>query len=225
MELAFLRHNKLTVWLTSAPQSFHSCPRGAQPALGRPGVGLSFSFTYFAHPMNAPDRTLRSPSASSAVRELAVQVQKSSVVYPSADARVWALHEVDLDIAPGEFVSLIGPSGCGKTTLLRVIADLEPITAGTVRVNGLSPHEARLARAYGYVFQSPALFPWRTVLANVMLPLQIQGRSAEECKAVALEQLGRVGLTGFERKYPWQLRAACSSGCRSHARSASSRGS
>ncbi len=155
--------------------------------------------------MNAPDRTLPPPSAGSAVRELAVQVRKTSVVYPSADAPVRALHEVDLDIAPGEFVSLIGPSGCGKTTLLRVIADLEPITAGEVRVNGLSPHEARLARAYGYVFQSPALFPWRTVLANVMLPLQIQGRSAEDCKAVALEQLARVGLTGFERKYPWQL--------------------
>jgi NitT/TauT family transport system ATP-binding protein len=155
--------------------------------------------------MNAPDRTLPSPSAGSAVRELAVQVRKTSVVYPSADAPVCALHEVDLDIAPGEFVSLIGPSGCGKTTLLRVIADLEPITSGEVRVNGLSPHEARLARAYGYVFQSPALFPWRTVLANVMLPLQIQGRSAEDCKAVALEQLARVGLTGFERKYPWQL--------------------
>ena len=155
--------------------------------------------------MNAPDRTLRPLSAGSAARELAVQVHQTSVVYPSADAPVRALQEVDLDIAPGEFVSLIGPSGCGKTTLLRVIADLEPITSGEVRVNGLSPHEARLARAYGYVFQSPALFPWRTVLANVMLPLQIQGRSAEDCKAVALEQLGRVGLSGFERKYPWQL--------------------
>jgi NitT/TauT family transport system ATP-binding protein len=72
-------------------------------------------------------------------------------------------------------------------------------------VNGTSPHEARLARAYGYVFQAPALFPWRTVLANVMLPLQIQRREPAECKAVALEQLGRVGLAGFEKKYPWQL--------------------
>ena len=136
---------------------------------------------------------------------LAVAVRKASVVYPAADAPVHALHEVDLDIAPGEFVALIGPSGCGKTTLLRVIADLEAISGGTVQVNGLSPHEARLARAYGYVFQAPALFPWRNVLANVMLPLQIQGRGAEECRAVAMEQLARVGLQGFERKYPWQL--------------------
>jgi NitT/TauT family transport system ATP-binding protein len=138
-------------------------------------------------------------------RELAVHVQRTSVVYPAADAPVHALQEVDLRIEAGEFVALIGPSGCGKTTLLRVIADLEPITAGTVLVNGMSPHEARLARAYGYVFQAPALFPWRTVLANVMLPLQIQGRPAAECRSVALEHLERVGLAGFERKYPWQL--------------------
>ena len=155
--------------------------------------------------MNAPDPTFAAPSAATASRGLAVQVRGASVVYPSADTPVRALHEVDLDIAPGEFIALIGPSGCGKTTLLRVIADLEPITSGSVQVNGMSPHEARLARAYGYVFQAPALFPWRTVLANVMLPLQIQGRSAEDCKAVAMEQLGRVGLAGFERKYPWQL--------------------
>jgi NitT/TauT family transport system ATP-binding protein len=135
----------------------------------------------------------------------AVLVRRASVVYPAADAPVRALHEVDLAIVPGEFVALIGPSGCGKTTLLRVIADLESITSGEVLVNGLSPHDARLARAYGYVFQSPALFPWRTVLANVMLPLQIQGRKPEQCKAVAMEQLGRVGLAGFELKYPWQL--------------------
>jgi NitT/TauT family transport system ATP-binding protein len=144
-------------------------------------------------------------TASPPAPELAVDVQRASVVYPAPDAPVHALQDVDLAIEPGEFVALIGPSGCGKTTLLRVIADLEPITSGSVQVNGLSPHDARLARAYGYVFQAPALFPWRTVLANVMLPLQIQGRSAEQCKAVAMEQLARVGLQGFERKYPWQL--------------------
>ena len=135
----------------------------------------------------------------------AVEVKRASVTYASADAPVHALRDIDLTIAQGEFVSLIGPSGCGKTTLLRVIADLEPITVGEVRVNGMSPRSARLARAYGYVFQSPALFPWRTVLANVMLPLQIQGRPKAECAAVAHEQLARVGLAGFERKYPWQL--------------------
>ncbi len=135
----------------------------------------------------------------------AIGVRRASVVYPGADAPVHALKEVDLSIRQGEFVSLIGPSGCGKTTLLRVIADLEPLTSGELRVNGLSAHEARLARAYGYVFQAPALFPWRTVLANVMLPLQIQGRLPGQCEAIAREQLQRVGLAGFEKKYPWQL--------------------
>ena len=156
--------------------------------------------------MHAPQRPAAPPaSAPPAASQSAVDVRRASVVYPSADAPVHALSDIDLTIAQGEFVSLIGPSGCGKTTLLRVIADLEPITSGTVLVNGLTPHDARLARAYGYVFQAPALFPWRTVLANVMLPLQIQGRDKAAAEAIAREQLGRVGLTGFEKKYPWQL--------------------
>lgn len=136
---------------------------------------------------------------------LAVQVQNASVVYQTADAPVHALSDIDLDIAEGEFVSLIGPSGCGKTTLMRVIADLEQISAGQVLVNGVTPHDARLARAYGYVFQAPALFPWRTVLANVTLPLQIQGKGRAEARQIAVEHLERVGLKGFEGKYPWQL--------------------
>ncbi|WP_240503852.1 ABC transporter ATP-binding protein [Lonsdalea iberica] len=102
-------------------------------------------------------------------------------------------------------MSFIGPSGCGKTTLLRAIADLEPLTSGEVRVNDMTPSEARQAGAYGYVFQSPVLLPWRTVLANVMLPLQIQGRPPVQSEAIAREQLARVGLAGFEKKFPWQL--------------------
>ena len=136
---------------------------------------------------------------------LAVEVRDASLIYNPHTAPVHALSNVDLAIEPGEFVSLIGPSGCGKTTLLRVVADLEHITSGSVLVNGVSPHDARLARAYGYVFQAPALFPWRTVLGNVKLPLQIQGRPALECEAIAREQLARVGLSGFETKFPWQL--------------------
>ncbi len=145
------------------------------------------------------------PSRSATPTPVAVEVRHASVVYQTADAPVHALSDIDLHIAEGEFVSLIGPSGCGKTTLMRVIADLEKISAGEVLVNGVSPHAARLARAYGYVFQAPALFPWRTVLANVTLPLQIQGKGQAEAKAIAMEHLARVGLTGFEGKYPWQL--------------------
>ena len=134
-----------------------------------------------------------------------VQVKNVSVVYPAKEHTVTALDNVSLDIREGEFVSLIGPSGCGKTTLLRVIADLEQVSSGSAHVNGLSAREARLARAYGYVFQAPALFPWRTVLANVCLPLEIHGLDKAKARQVALDHLERVGLRGFEGKYPWQL--------------------
>ena len=103
--------------------------------------------------LNPPYMPPSTPSAA-----LAVEVRKASLIYNPDSAPVHALADIDLAIEPGEFVSLIGPSGCGKTTLLRVIADLEHITSGSVLVNGVSPHEARLARAYGYVFQAPALF-------------------------------------------------------------------
>jgi NitT/TauT family transport system ATP-binding protein len=151
------------------------------------------------------DRTIVSKLNPPTGGRLAVEIRNASVVYQTADTPVHALENIDLNIHEGEFVSLIGPSGCGKTTLMRVIADLEQISAGQVLVNGVTPHEARLARAYGYVFQAPALFPWRNVLANVTLPLQIQGRSKSDAKKIAQEHLERVGLSGFEGKYPWQL--------------------
>ena len=152
-----------------------------------------------------PEPASTVPSTSSPTARPAVEVRNASVVYQTGDTPVKALSDIDLRIAEGEFVSLIGPSGCGKTTLLRVIADLEQISAGTVLVNGVSPHDARMARAYGYVFQAPALFPWRTVLGNVMLPLQIQGGKTADSRAIAMAHLERVGLNGFEGKYPWQL--------------------
>ena len=149
---------------------------------------------------------MRDPSlAAAASITTTVDVQQVSVVYPAREHTVTALDKVSLTIHEGEFVSLIGPSGCGKTTLLRVIADLEPVTSGNVRVNGLTPREARLARSYGYVFQAPALFPWRTVLANVCLPLEIHGIEKDAARRTALQHLERVGLKGFEGKYPWQL--------------------
>lgn len=155
--------------------------------------------------MNFSPQIASAASTSGADARPAVEVRNASVVFQTADTPVKALTDINLRIDEGEFVSLIGPSGCGKTTLLRVIADLEQISDGTVLVNGVSPHEARMARAYGYVFQAPALFPWRNVLANVMLPLQIQGTSAAQSRTIAVEHLARVGLTGFENKYPWQL--------------------
>ena len=116
-----------------------------------------------------------------------------------------AVDQLSLDVFQGEFFALLGPSGCGKTTLLRIIADLEQPTAGTLRVNGLTTEEARLRRQYGYVFQAPALYPWRTVERNVMLPLELMGFSAEERRERARRYLALVNLAGFERKFPWQL--------------------
>ena len=110
---------------------------------------------------------------------------------------------INLTINDGDFVSFIGPSGCGKTTLLRVIADLEQATGGTIAVNGMSPAQARIARAYGYVFQAPALYPWRTVEHNVALPLEIMG-TADAASRVK-RNLELVNLDGFEKKFPWQL--------------------
>ena len=137
--------------------------------------------------------------------DAAVSAHDLSLVFQSADTPVTALQKVNLTIARGEFVSLIGPSGCGKTTLLRVIADLERATSGTISVNGVSPEQARLDRAYGYVFQAAALYPWRNVLRNVMLPLEVMRMPAAERRERAMKNLELVGLQGFDTKYPWQL--------------------
>jgi NitT/TauT family transport system ATP-binding protein len=128
-----------------------------------------------------------------------------SLTFATADGPVNALSSVDLTVNHGDFVSFIGPSGCGKTTLLRVIADLEQPTSGTITVNGTTPEKARLDRAYGYVFQAPALYPWRTIARNVALPLEIMGLSHAERQARVERNLALVNLTGFERKFPWQL--------------------
>lgn len=128
-----------------------------------------------------------------------------SLVFTTNDGPVHALSNIDLDIAEDEFVSLIGPSGCGKTTLLRVIADLEQPTGGTITVNGMTPAEAREKRAYGYVFQQAALFAWRTIEANVGLPLEVAGLDRAEAARRVRENIALVNLTGFEKKFPWQL--------------------
>ena len=135
----------------------------------------------------------------------ALEARGLDLVFQTADGPVHALKGVDLTIARGDFVSFIGPSGCGKTTFLRVAADLEQPTGGEMRVNGVSPAAAREARAYGYVFQAAGLFPWRTIGRNIALPLEIMGYPAAERAARVGRVLEMVELTGFERKYPWQL--------------------
>ncbi len=116
-----------------------------------------------------------------------------------------ALEGIDLEIARGEFVSLIGPSGCGKSTLLRAIGDLTAPTRGEVTVNGKSAAAARRDRDYGIVFQAPVLFEWRSVADNVKLPLEVIGRPAAERAARAREMLELVELGDFAGHYPYQL--------------------
>jgi len=142
---------------------------------------------------------------SSARAAPVVDARGVSLKFQTDDGEIEALANVNLAVAAGEFVSFIGPSGCGKTTLLRVIADLEQPTDGTLMVNGVPPHEARLKRQYGYVFQAPALYPWRTVERNVTLPLEVMGVAKDERRRRAREQLELVNLAGFARKFPWQL--------------------
>ena len=143
--------------------------------------------------------------SSASAAEKVIDIRGLSLVFQAADTPVQALADIDLQVGRGEFVSFIGPSGCGKTTLLRVIADLERQTAGQIAVNGVSPEDARKGRAYGYVFQAPALYPWRTVVRNVTLPLEIMGLPPDERRKRAARYLDMVGLGGFERKFPWQL--------------------
>lgn len=134
-----------------------------------------------------------------------ISARDLSLTFQTGDGPVHALKDVTLDISKGEFVSFIGPSGCGKTTFLRVIADLEQPTSGSITVNGMSADAARRARAYGYVFQAAGLYPWRTIAGNIKLPLEIMGYLAADQKSRVEKVLDLVELSGFARKFPWQL--------------------
>ncbi len=134
-----------------------------------------------------------------------INAQNVNLVFQTADGPVQALKDVNLSVNKGDFVSFIGPSGCGKTTLLRSIAALEHPTSGTLTVNGMTPDEARMKRAYGYVFQAAGLYPWRTIAGNIALPLEIMGFSKPEIVERTEKVLDLVELSGFGRKFPWQL--------------------
>lgn len=134
-----------------------------------------------------------------------IDAQGVDLTFQTNDGPVHALKDVNLQINKGDFVSFIGPSGCGKTTFLRCIAGLETPTGGTLTVNGISPEEARRARAYGYVFQAAGLYPWRTIAGNIKLPLEIMDFPKQEMDKRVEKVLDLVDLTGFGKKYPWQL--------------------
>lgn len=137
--------------------------------------------------------------------ECVIDIKDLSLIFETNDGPVQALSDINLHVNRGEFVSFIGPSGCGKTTLMRVVADLEKPSSGTITVNGMTPEQARLQRSYGYVFQAAALFPWRTIEDNIALPLEVMKFSSAEKKERIRKNLDLVNLTGFGKKYPWQL--------------------
>jgi len=138
-------------------------------------------------------------------QEPTIDAKGLHLTFETNDGPVHALQDVNLEINKGDFVSFIGPSGCGKTTFLRCIAGLETPTSGHISVNGLTPDEARRARAYGYVFQAAGLYPWRTIGGNIRLPLEIMGFSKSEMSERVERVLELVDLTGFDKKFPWQL--------------------
>ncbi|MBI4298511.1 MAG: ABC transporter ATP-binding protein [Chloroflexi bacterium] len=116
-----------------------------------------------------------------------------------------ALQDITLEVGRGEFISILGPSGCGKSTLLRIIGGLLEPTSGSVAVNGRSPREAQADKALGFVFQEPSLLPWRTVVDNICLPLEVNNRHHRDTRYTTEGMLSLVGLGRFRNYYPFQL--------------------
>ena len=132
-----------------------------------------------------------------------IAVKELSKRYSSRDGSVHALQEISFKVSEGEFIAVVGPSGCGKSTLLKILAGILPPSNGEVRLRGTPITGPR--RDIGVVFQSPVLLPWRSVLDNVLLPVDVQRLGRDGHLKVAMDLLSLVGLDGFERRYPWEL--------------------
>jgi NitT/TauT family transport system ATP-binding protein len=143
------------------------------------------------------------PNPAQPRQTAAVRLRGLTQRFRSAAGFYIAIQNVDLDIRPGCFVSLVGPSGCGKSTVLNLITGLVMPTEGTVEVFG-EPLRG-LNRRASYMFQQDALLPWKTVLDNVLLGLTFRGRDSAEGQALGRDWVRRVGLSGFEHAYPHQL--------------------
>src|SRR6478752_6871943 len=132
-----------------------------------------------------------------------IAVKELSKLYPTRDGSVQALQKINFSINEGEFVAVVGPSGCGKSTLLKILAGILPLSKGEARLRGSLITGPR--HDIGVVFPSPVLFPWRSVLGNVLLPVDVQKLGREKMTQSALDLLKLVGLEGFEHRYPWEL--------------------
>ncbi len=146
----------------------------------------------------AADGRLRAAAA-----EPVIAVRRLTKAYATADGPVVALEAIDFAVADGEFIAVLGPSGCGKSTLLKILAGLFPPSGGEASLRGTAITGPR--RDIGVVFQSPVLFPWRSVLQNVLLPADVQRLGRAQHERVALDLLALVGLEGFDHRYPWEL--------------------
>jgi NitT/TauT family transport system ATP-binding protein len=148
-----------------------------------------------------PDAVNRKQTGTAAAFGRFREVHK---VFPRlAQPPLVAIRSVSFDLEAGKFVSLLGPSGCGKTTFLRIVAGLIPSTSGVVQINGVDvtgPHAD-----FGIAFQQPNLMPWRTVLKNVLFPIELRHENNRDAIDRAVELLSLVGLAGFEHVYPSQL--------------------
>jgi NitT/TauT family transport system ATP-binding protein len=133
----------------------------------------------------------------------AIEVANLTKKYSTERGTLLALEEISFAVGEGEFVAVVGPSGCGKSTLLKILAGLLPTTSGRASLRGTPITGPR--KDIGVVFQSPVLFPWRTVLDNVMLPVEVQKLQRPEFLKTAADLLALVGLGGFENRYPWEL--------------------
>jgi NitT/TauT family transport system ATP-binding protein len=133
----------------------------------------------------------------------AIEIRDLTKRYAARQGEVLALDQLNAVVAEGSFIAVVGPSGCGKSTLLKILAGLQPLSTGTASIRGLPVTGPR--QDVGIVFQSPVLFPWRTVLDNVLLPAQVLGLDLKRHRDVARELLDLVGLKDFESRYPWEL--------------------
>ena len=159
----------------------------------------------------SPARVLRS-AGDMAVNGPAISCRDIAVRFFSDRRSVTAISGLSLDVREGEFLTLLGPSGCGKSTFLRVVADLLPPSSGSITVLGDKPSRARANGDVAFVFQDPALMPWRTVLQNIELPLEISGKSPREYRLRTTELLDLVGLRGSETPTRMSFPVECGSG-------------
>ena len=146
-----------------------------------------------------------SPIAAPHAGALSISCRNINVRFFTERRSVTAIEGLNLDVAAGEFLTLLGPSGCGKSTFLRVVADLVKPSRGDISVLGSAPNVARERRDIGFVFQDAALLPWRTALQNVQLPLEVAGGKRRAGRATPRELLELVGLKGREDAYPHEM--------------------